>query len=114
MKKATARTSSECWQVHPFSESAFRIPKSAIGRRYGWVPEPEQLKAREDRQRQQVEQRSITDMEAHHAVPNTKLKRRSYFYLRATDAPATASEYVDAHGSEPAYSRNPNYCAAPV
>jgi len=30
-----------------------------------------------------------------HAVLDTKLNRRSYFYLRATDAPATASEYVD-------------------
>src|SRR5271157_2434523 len=66
-----------------------------LGQRYGWVPEPEQLKAREDSQRQQVEKRSITDMEVRHAVLDTKLKRRSYFYLRATDAPATASEYVD-------------------
>ena len=34
-------------------------------------------------------------MEVRHAVLNTKRKRRSYFCLRATDAPATASEYVD-------------------
>ena len=53
------------------------------------------IEGQEDRQRQQVEQRSITDMEMRHAVLNTKLKRRSYFYLRATDAPAAASEYVD-------------------
>lgn len=65
------------------------------GQRYGSVPEPERLKAREDLQRQQMEQRSMTDMEVRHAVLNTKLKRRSYFYLRTTDAPATASEYVD-------------------
>jgi WD40 repeat protein len=66
-----------------------------LGQRYGWVPEPEQLKSREDRQRQQDEQRSITDMEVRHAVLSTERKRRSYFYLRATEAPATASEYVD-------------------
>jgi hypothetical protein len=88
-----------------------------LGQRYGWVPEPEQLKAREDRQRQQVEQRSITDMEVRHAGLNTK--RRSVFRKvdwsnglsistphpnplpdrggegGASDAPATASEYVD-------------------
>jgi hypothetical protein len=34
-------------------------------------------------------------MEVRHAVLSTKLKRRSYFYLRATDSPATAHEYVD-------------------
>lgn len=55
-----------------------------LGQRYGWTPEPEQLKAREDRQRQQVEKHSITDMEVRHAVLNSRLKRRSYFYLRAT------------------------------
>jgi nephrocystin-3 len=63
-----------------------------LGQRYGWVPKPEQLKAKEDSQRQQVEQRSITDMEVRHAVLNNTLKRRSYFYLRATNAPATGSE----------------------
>ena len=56
------------------------------------MPEPEQLKAREDRQRQQAEQRSITDMEVRRAVLNTKRKRRSYFCVRAADTPATASE----------------------
>lgn len=63
--------------------------------RYGWLPEPEQLKVREDNQRQRLEKRSITHMEVRHAVLNTKLKRRSYFYLRATDALRRASEYVD-------------------
>ena len=66
-----------------------------LGQRYGWVPEPEQLKSKEDGHRQQVEKRSITDMEIRHAVLNTRLNRRSYFYLRATEAPTTASEYVD-------------------
>jgi len=31
-----------------------------LGQRYGWVPEPGQLTAEEDRQRQQEERRSIT------------------------------------------------------
>jgi hypothetical protein len=66
-----------------------------LGQRYGWVPEPGQLKAAEDRQRQQEERRSITDMEIRHAVLTTRLKRRSYFYLRAREAPATATEFVD-------------------
>ena len=66
-----------------------------LGQRYGWEPEPGQLKAEEDRQRQQEERRSITDMEIRHAVLTTRLKRRSYFYLRAREAPATATEFVD-------------------
>ena len=66
-----------------------------LGQRYGWMPEPGQLKAEEDRQRQQEERRSITDMEIRHAVLTTRLKRRSYFYLRAREAPAAATEYVD-------------------
>jgi hypothetical protein len=66
-----------------------------LGQRYGWVPEPEQLKDMDDRQRQQVEERSITDMEVRHAVLETNLIRRSYFYLRADEAPASASEFVD-------------------
>ena len=47
-----------------------------LGQGCGWMPEPEQLKAGEDRQRQHVEQRSITDLKVRHAVLNTKLKRR--------------------------------------
>src|SRR5476651_1407183 len=66
-----------------------------LGQRYGWVPEPFQLKDPDDRQRQLAEERSITDMEVRHAVINSKLKRRSYFYLRATEAPASATEFVD-------------------
>ena len=46
-----------------------------LGQRYGWVPEPEQLKAREDNERQQVEKRSITDWEVRHAVLNDCRKR---------------------------------------
>jgi hypothetical protein len=36
-----------------------------LGQRYGWVPEPAQLKGRKDRQRQQ--RRSITDTEVQQA-----------------------------------------------
>jgi len=66
-----------------------------LGQRYGHVPKPDELKDKEDSQRQQLERRSITEMELRHAVLDRKLNRRSYFYLRATDAPASASEYVD-------------------
>jgi WD40 repeat protein len=66
-----------------------------LGQRYGWEPEPEQLKDPADRQRQQDHRRSITDLEVRHAVLNDGRKRRSYFYLRANDAPASASEFVD-------------------
>ncbi len=66
-----------------------------LGQRYGWVPEPSLLKSKRDRQRQQNENLSITDMEVRHAVLNSNLKRRSYFYLRADEAPSIASEYVD-------------------
>lgn len=66
-----------------------------LGQRYGWEPEPEQLKDLDDRQRQQAKKRSITDMEVRHAVLNDRRKRRSYFYLREDEAPASASEFVD-------------------
>lgn len=66
-----------------------------LGQRYGWVPEPEQLKSQEDRQRQQDEKRSITDMEVRHAVLSTKLKRRSFFYFRETQLPELSSDMTD-------------------
>jgi WD40 repeat protein len=66
-----------------------------LGQRYGWEPEAEQLKDPADRQRQQDCRRSITDMEVRHGVLETNLRRRSYFYLRAGEAPASASDYVD-------------------
>jgi WD40 repeat protein len=66
-----------------------------LGQRYGWVPEPGHLKATEDRQRQEADHRSITEMEVRHAMLNTKLRRRSYFYLRGTAAPTDSSEWVD-------------------
>ncbi|MEI6605742.1 MAG: DUF4062 domain-containing protein, partial [Verrucomicrobiota bacterium] len=66
-----------------------------LGQRYGWVPEVKDFKDNADQARQEIEPRSITDLEVRHAVLDTQRKRRSYFYLRATDAPADANEYVD-------------------
>jgi Domain of unknown function (DUF4062) len=66
-----------------------------LGQRYGWVPEPEQLKSVQDAEQQRAQPRSITDMEVRHAVFGTTLKRRSYFYMRSTEAPSGADEFVD-------------------
>ena len=66
-----------------------------LGQRYGWVPEPCHFRDAADRQRQQREPRSITDLEVRHAVLDTRRKRRSYFYLRATPVPEPNAEYVD-------------------
>ena len=66
-----------------------------LGQRYGWEPEPHQLKDADDRTRQLAHKRSITDMEVRYAVLNTTLKRHSYFYLRDAEAPATATDFVD-------------------
>ncbi|KAB2641417.1 MAG: DUF4062 domain-containing protein [Verrucomicrobia bacterium] len=66
-----------------------------LGQRYGWVPEVKDFKDDADQARQEIKPRSITDLEVRHAVLDTNRKPRSYFYLRATDAPADANEYVD-------------------
>ncbi len=66
-----------------------------LGQRYGWVPEPRELKDEAERTRQAKEPRSITDLEVRHALLNDRRKRRSYFYLRATEAPADATDFVD-------------------
>ena len=55
-----------------------------LGQRYGWVPEPRHFRDDADRQRQQWEPASITDLEACHDAHDHRRKRRSYFYLRAT------------------------------
>ena len=66
-----------------------------LGQRYGWVPESRHFRDTTDRQRQQQEPRSITDLEVRHAVLDQRRKRRSYFYLRATPVPEPNAEYVD-------------------
>lgn len=70
-----------------------------LGQRYGWVPEPEKLKAEDEQVRQREHPRSITDMEVRHAVLDSQRKRHSYFYLRETKVPESDnpiySEFVD-------------------
>lgn len=62
-----------------------------LGQRYGWVPEPQHFRDDADRQRQQREPRSITDLEVRHAVLDQRRKRRSYFYLREMPVPEPKS-----------------------
>ncbi len=45
-----------------------------LGERYGWVPEPRHFRDAADRQRQQLEPRSITDLEVRHAVLDQRRK----------------------------------------
>jgi hypothetical protein len=66
-----------------------------LGQRYGWVPDPEQFKDADEVRQQHLENRSITDMEVRYAVLQTRLKRRSFFYLRATAAPDASTDFVD-------------------
>ena len=66
-----------------------------LGQRYGWEPEPHQLKEDTDQQAQAADRRSITDMEVHHALENDAHSRRCYFYIRQAQAPITATEFVD-------------------
>jgi len=66
-----------------------------LGQRYGWVPPPENLKRVEDQQRQARDPRSVTDMEVRHGVLNSRLKRRSYFYLRETLVPAPSPDATE-------------------
>ena len=66
-----------------------------LGQRYGWVPEPEELRDAGEALLQERESRSVTDMEVRYAVLQTRRKRRSFFYLRATAAPDAAADFVD-------------------
>jgi hypothetical protein len=43
-----------------------------LGQRYGWVPEPRHFRDDADRERQQREPRSITDLEGRHAVLDSR------------------------------------------
>jgi hypothetical protein len=63
------RTESACWQAVTPRPNFVALP----GDRRDWVAEPEQLRAREHSQRQQVKWRSITEGEVRHAVFNTSL-----------------------------------------
>lgn len=66
-----------------------------LGQRYGWEPEPHQLKDDADRQAQATNRRSITDMEVRHALEHEAHTRRCFFYIRQAQAPDTAAEFVD-------------------
>jgi len=77
-----------------------------LGQRYGYRPEPRELRDPAEQARQQAQQRSITELEVRHAVLNERRKRRSCFYLRDTPVPvpppdataeerATYDEFVD-------------------
>ena len=56
-----------------------------LGQRYGWVPPADDIRDPEDRA--EYEGLSITEMEIRHAVLSGRHRRRSYFYLRATEVP---------------------------
>ncbi|HPA17496.1 MAG TPA: DUF4062 domain-containing protein, partial [Verrucomicrobiae bacterium] len=72
-----------------------------LGQRYGWVPEPHEIKDNDDRTLWAG--RSVTDMEIRHAVLSQRVRRRSSFYLRETPVPepprtdpSIYGEFVDA------------------
>jgi WD40 repeat protein len=58
---------------------------SLLGQRYGFVPEPEQI--RDEADREAFATLSITEMEIRHAVLAGRIRRRSFFYLRKTLVP---------------------------
>jgi hypothetical protein len=69
-----------------------------LGQRYGWVPEPSEIKEEDDRAR--YAGCSITEMEIRHAVLDGALKRHSFFYFRDCPVPSTVpddfyTEFVD-------------------
>jgi WD40 repeat protein len=64
---------------------------SLLGQRYGYVPKPQDI--RDNADRRQYADLSITEMEIRHAVLTGRLKRRSFFYFRKTKVPeATPAE----------------------
>ncbi|MDQ0290553.1 DUF4062 domain-containing protein [Oligosphaera ethanolica] len=71
-----------------------------LGQRYGWVPQPHEIRDGEDRKLWGG--RSVTDMEIRHAVLSRRVLRRSSFYFRVTlvpepphTDPAIHGEFVD-------------------
>jgi hypothetical protein len=48
-----------------------------LGGRYGWVPEPRHFRDAADRQRQQLDPRSITDLEVCYAVLDQRRRSRT-------------------------------------
>jgi len=76
-----------------------------LGQRYGSVPDIKDFKSNEDKIRQALAPRSITDLEVRYTLIDEERKRHSYFYIRETDVPIPelsdktavkiVSEYVD-------------------
>jgi hypothetical protein len=69
-----------------------------LGQRYGRVLSPGEIDGQKERYADEA--LSITEMEVRHAVLDGQLRRRSFFYLRATLVPESApgdiyAEYVD-------------------
>jgi WD40 repeat protein len=58
-----------------------------LGQRYGYRPEPRELRDAAEQAQQQTQRRSITELEVRYAFLNDRRKRRSYFYLRETLVP---------------------------
>jgi WD40 repeat protein len=61
---------------------------SLLGQRYGFVPEPQQIRDRVDRRA--YASLSITEMEIRHAALVGRVRRRSFFYLRMALVPDNA------------------------
>lgn len=69
-----------------------------LGQRYGWEPDGSAIKdddALKAAQSNPDTQRSITDLEVHHALEHEGHSRRCFFYLRQAQAPDSATEFVD-------------------
>jgi Cdc6-like AAA superfamily ATPase len=78
------------------SQSAFRIPKSAIGKRYGWVPGDDAFTA-DLREKQPwlrvLHGKSVTELEILHGVLNhPELAGLAFFYFRDPQATAAMVE----------------------
>ncbi len=67
---------------------------SLLGQRYGYIPKPQDI--RDENDRRNFADLSITEMEIRHATITGKLKRRSFFYLRRTRVPEDAEASVRA------------------
>ncbi len=69
-----------------------------LGQRYGWTPDPAEIKDDDDRTR--YAGLSITEMEIRHAVLTGRLRHRGFFYFRNTPVPKSVpanvyEEFVD-------------------
>lgn len=63
-----------------------------LGQRYGHIPKAQEI--RDEADRRQYADLSITEMEIRHAVLSGRLNRRSFFYFRKTLAPESAPREI--------------------